>query len=455
MRFEHACFDTVSAGIELEEPLALQIGTIPINVDAAQFCFEIEGVQPHLSSTTPCQSARRTEWDHPYERQIDKNGELGKGIASRLGMPVHGTVHAQLPVCLSAASHLLFSIDVHCKMNSDGSKLDNREVYSRHLQWVPLEGQASRFATAQSPVWFNPDIHLATLSAGQRIKALFVACKGEGYEHSKWKAADAFYRVIPTIYTNNDVVEAAVAATRARGSQVDIEEIGDYALKVVAACPQRIPRAMFDSQDHHNPGFGQLRLEHVNACTLCMQCQQVPIPRSIKVPLIEFDEEEKDYELSISTQPGGQPAPQVLSHTLQLLSSMFREIGFTVQKQLRRVAGEAATQDASADDEFMVVKKVRDQGRWSYVALDASGACTITIRSSDHVVKRCLEHELLQLSHVTAVLVSNNTDVNGVDITVQTEAGMSVAEAVVQACEATAAMFGRLLVELESRSTSA
>jgi DNA-directed RNA polymerase alpha subunit len=448
MRFEHACFDTVSAGIELEDVLSMQVGQIPVNVDANQFCFENEVSSGRDSHDIPqLMSDDRVPWMRPYERHSEKNGELGHGIASRPGRPVHGTVHAELPIQAHPQAHLIFSIDVHCELNKAGSGLENQEVYSRHLTWVPLEGQTAKFAATNSPQWFYPDIHLATLCAGQRIKALFFVCKGEGYEHSKWKAADASYRIVPTMYTNNDVVNAAVASARAAKRLVDLEEIGDYALKVIAACPVRILRALPESNHIDSPGYGEVRLNNAQACTLCMQCQDVAVPRSIKVPLIEFDPEEKDYELKVSTPLGGPPARRMLYQSLQLLSRLFSRLESSLQHSLKQL-NDGELHVCMVQDEW-VVKKVAAEDGLRYAPLDSSEDCILTVKAADHVVKRCLEHELLQLQRVVHVSVCNNPAVDGVDFSVQTTPGFSAAQALVAACAAASTTFANLQTAVE------
>jgi DNA-directed RNA polymerase I and III subunit RPAC1 len=106
---------------------------------------------------------------------------------------------------------LLFSLKV--KMVKKGSsKKKNRDdddedmievpdgkVLTKHMVWMPLEGQAEQFAD-DIPRVVDDDILLAKLSPGEQINIVMQVVKGFGGDHAKFQpVATASYRFLPTI----------------------------------------------------------------------------------------------------------------------------------------------------------------------------------------------------------------------------------------------------------------
>lgn len=88
---------------------------------------------------------------------------------------------------------LVFELKVKCTTNPDGNKnstlpdelYKNHSVYSKHLRWVPLGGQASIYREKDvRPV--HGDILLDKLRPGHELDLKLHAVKGIGKDHAKF-----------------------------------------------------------------------------------------------------------------------------------------------------------------------------------------------------------------------------------------------------------------------------
>lgn len=124
----------------------------------------------------------------------------------------------------SAENTIVFELNVRCTKNlqanldaTDPKELYiNSDVYSRHMKWVPLEGQEALLAK-NPPKPVHGDILIAKMRPGQEISMKIECMKGIGKTHAKFSpVATASYRLLPTI----DILEEirGEAAVRFRDS---------------------------------------------------------------------------------------------------------------------------------------------------------------------------------------------------------------------------------------------
>jgi len=150
-----------------------------------------------------------------------------------------------------------FNLEVRCAFRPDGkSKTDpeeryeNSNVFSRHLEWDPLEGQADIMPEITT---VHDDILLAKLRPGQAVQLQAVIEKGIGKTHAKWSpVSTASYRLLPEIVFKKGKVE------------------GDEAVQIKEACPMGV----FDIEDLG--GTPSLRVDNPRACTMCRECIRDP-----------------------------------------------------------------------------------------------------------------------------------------------------------------------------------
>ncbi|CAG9764790.1 unnamed protein product [Ceutorhynchus assimilis] len=101
---------------------------------------------------------------------------------------------------------LEFELKIKC--NKDSSKKDssraedmykNSNVYSKHIKWVPIGNQKSKFKESDvGPI--HPDILIAKMRPGHEMDLKLFASKSNGKDHAKFSpVATAFYRLLPEI----------------------------------------------------------------------------------------------------------------------------------------------------------------------------------------------------------------------------------------------------------------
>ncbi|XP_066147882.1 DNA-directed RNA polymerases I and III subunit RPAC1 [Euwallacea fornicatus] len=103
---------------------------------------------------------------------------------------------------------LEFELKIKCLHNKDSNKKDssraedlykNSYVYSKHIKWVPIGGQKSKFKDMEvGPI--HSDILIAKMRPGHEMDLKLFATKSNGADHAKFSpVATAFYRLLPDI----------------------------------------------------------------------------------------------------------------------------------------------------------------------------------------------------------------------------------------------------------------
>lgn len=119
---------------------------------------------------------------------------------------------------------VIFELSIRCTKNLQASQdttlpkdiYKNSSVYSKHLTWIPLEGQEILFAK-NPPKPIHDDILIAKLRPGQEIDMRIEYLKGIGRTHAKFSpVATASYRLLPTIEILEEI--RGEAATRFKDS---------------------------------------------------------------------------------------------------------------------------------------------------------------------------------------------------------------------------------------------
>ncbi|XP_026273622.1 DNA-directed RNA polymerases I and III subunit RPAC1 [Frankliniella occidentalis] len=108
---------------------------------------------------------------------------------------------------------LEFELKIKCKWNSSSHKdathpddlYRNHNVYSKHLKWMPIGGQADIFKPDQVGPVFE-DILINKMRPGHEMDLRLLAVKGLGKDHAKFSpVATASYRLLPEITLTKDV----------------------------------------------------------------------------------------------------------------------------------------------------------------------------------------------------------------------------------------------------------
>lgn len=95
---------------------------------------------------------------------------------------------------------LLFKLHKVCEK-------DRLSIYSRDLEWIPLNAEQEKEFAEERPRPVNSDILITQLCAGQEIELECRCEKGLGKEHAKWSpVATAFYRLMPTIELTKPII---------------------------------------------------------------------------------------------------------------------------------------------------------------------------------------------------------------------------------------------------------
>lgn len=104
---------------------------------------------------------------------------------------------------------LIFELKLKCfkeKASESGDVIVHRNVYTKHLTWVPIGTQEELFAQ-EAPRPVHDDILIAKLNPGQELDLRLVCVKGIGRDHAKFSpVSTASYRLLPKIEILQEVV---------------------------------------------------------------------------------------------------------------------------------------------------------------------------------------------------------------------------------------------------------
>lgn len=152
---------------------------------------------------------------------------------------------------------LKFAIDVTCTKKSGAVPQSDRpedlylhsSVYASDMTWQPVGNQSVVYGEKGiSPGPLHPNILIAKLRPGQRIRALCIVEKGLGKTHAKWSpVSTASYRLMPEISFSAPIR-------------------GEEAVDFVPKCPSGV----FDIED------GGAVVSNPLACTMCRECVRDP-----------------------------------------------------------------------------------------------------------------------------------------------------------------------------------
>lgn len=130
-----------------------------------------------------------------------------------------------------------------------GDQLENTEVLSNIIDWIPIENQKEKFKNNKIRV-VHDDILVAKLRQGQEIDAELICTKGIGRTHAKWSpVCTAFYKLLPDIVIKERIV-------------------GDDANELKKICPMNV----FDVEDISK----ELYVKNARNCTTCRECIRCP-----------------------------------------------------------------------------------------------------------------------------------------------------------------------------------
>lgn len=146
-----------------DEMLCQRLGMIPLQCDATPFEFVTsESIKPDSAADQQKSGGK----DNSKSTLLSKDGGL--------------------PIYTSSRHVLRFDLDVSVPLDAPMNTVVN--VYGSHLKWVPLPGQENLDAKI-----VHPELLLAKIGCGQRLKLQAFALKGIGLTHAKWSPVSACY----------------------------------------------------------------------------------------------------------------------------------------------------------------------------------------------------------------------------------------------------------------------
>ncbi|KAL1501098.1 hypothetical protein ABEB36_006486 [Hypothenemus hampei] len=184
--------------------------------DQTDMEFDLIGIHPSLVNCF-----RRLILSEVQTMAIDKVHVLNNTsimqdeiLAHRLGLiPLKADPRLFETKCDSKAAPdekdtLEFELKIKCSNNKDSSKKEssraedmykNSNVYSKHIKWVPIGGQKSKFKENEvGPI--HSDILITKMRPGHELDLKLFAFKSNGKDHAKFSpVATVFYRLLPDI----------------------------------------------------------------------------------------------------------------------------------------------------------------------------------------------------------------------------------------------------------------
>ena len=156
-----------------DEFLAHRLGLIPIRADPSLFAFKIEDTS----------FVAKKKQKNPNEPPFDDDPKdtllfsLKVKYSSKKGMKKKGKDDE----------------------DDDLVEVPDGKVLTKHMLWMPLEGQEELFK-ADPPRVVDDNILIAKMSPGQQINIVMQVVKGVGGDHAKFSpVSTASYRLLPTI----------------------------------------------------------------------------------------------------------------------------------------------------------------------------------------------------------------------------------------------------------------
>lgn len=168
-----------------------QIGSIPIeNYNPNDFIF------PYELDENYSQNA----WKCSYVSDHQLTEKKGSGIVNRPDRPKHCSFYEVLPNDPDERFVLRFDLDVTCEMDINTGEMSHHLVFGKDIKWTPIGNQAI-YLYKNDPTKYprlKPDVLIAQLSCGQRLKYTFYAWKGNAQEYAKWRGVNII--INPTGY---------------------------------------------------------------------------------------------------------------------------------------------------------------------------------------------------------------------------------------------------------------
>ena len=136
--------------------------------------------------------------------------------------------------CSDPSSCIKLKLHVKCTSGT-------RSVYSKELEWIPLDEAQKEKYKKNPPKAVHDDILITKLRPGQEIECEMFAVKGVGKDHAKFSpVATAFYRMLPVVRFNPEKPfnkeEAKELKQLCAPDVFDIEDSGEIVVRKPRDC---------------------------------------------------------------------------------------------------------------------------------------------------------------------------------------------------------------------------
>jgi len=169
----------------------LRVGMIPIRANADEFLFETE-ILP--------EEEQPPSWKPRFESDRNVLEKLGHGIAGRPNyLPISTFVAGasneiqEILKTIDPRTTLVFELKAECTFNEETQQLESEVVRGSDLKWIPIGEQQANVVVKPTP---HPDVVISELTWGQRMHRILFCVKGTGFEHAKWRGADAHFKLL-------------------------------------------------------------------------------------------------------------------------------------------------------------------------------------------------------------------------------------------------------------------